>query len=368
MEQLVIQPLLAALGNPQNGLHCVHVAGTNGKGSICAMVSAILADAGYRTGLYTSPHLQRFNERIRVDGLPIADDDLADIEAEVAAAARQIVAQGAPEPGYFDLATAAGFVYFQRCGCDAVVLEVGLGGRLDATNAIPCPDCAVIAHIGYDHTELLGNTLEAIAAEKAGIIKDSGRVVLYRQTPGVQQVVAEACRQHSCALTVADPEAARVHSVTLDGTVFDWHGLEGLELSLLGRYQLGNAVTALSVIETLTAQGYRIPEAAIRSGLKRAYWPGRLELLGRNPAVLLDGAHNPQGTAALMDSLQDLFPGKKPILIMGSFADKDYAQSIDLAAPLAKRIYTITPHSERALPADQLAGEIHRHSATPVFL
>lgn len=366
LERNVMECLLEELGNPHKGLKYVHIAGTNGKGSTSAYVSSILRAAGYRTGLYTSPYIQQFNERIQVDGVQISDEELAEITTEIAEASKRVLARGLRHPTVFELITAIGFIYFKRMACDIVVLEVGLGGRLDATNVIESPEVAVITNIGYDHMDVLGDTLELIAGEKAGIIKPNCSVVLYSQTKSVEDVIASVCREKGVSLTFADSSLAEIRSISLDGIEFDYNGYKGLKSSLLGLYQVKNAVTAIAAAEELIKKGYAISEQNIRDGLASAHWPGRLELLRRKPVVIVDGAHNPQGAAALLESLDALFPGRKINFVLGVLADKDYSSTIELAMPRAKCFHTVTPPNKRALPADKLAEEIRKHGDVPV--
>ena len=366
LEHGVIEKLLEEFDNPQRGMKFVHIAGTNGKGSTSAFTSAILQKAGYRTGLYTSPYVQQFNERIQVDGVQITDDELAAITTEIADATARLMARGVRRPTIFELITTLGFIYFKRRNCDIVVLEVGMGGRLDATNIIDDSEVSVIVNIGFDHMEYLGDTLELIAGEKAGIIKPNGSVVLYSQGKEVEDKIISVCKEKNATLAYADSSLAKVNSVTLDGIDFDYGPYKNLNASLLGVYQVRNAVTAIAIIEALNKKGYNISEEALRAGLSSAHWPGRLELLGRDPVVIVDGAHNPQGADALAESLKELFPGRKINFVIGVLADKDYASSIDIMLPLAQRFYAVTPPNYRALSADSLAGEIKKHGDVPV--
>ncbi len=366
LEHGVIEKLLAEFGSPHKGMKYVHIAGTNGKGSTSAFTSAILQKAGYKTGLYTSPYVQQFNERIQVDGIQISDDELAEITGEIAEATKRLMAKGVRRPTIFELITTLGFIYFKRCGCDIVVLEVGMGGRLDATNIIEDAEVSVITNIGFDHMEYLGDTLPLIAMEKAGIIKPGGSVVLYSQTEEVEKTIASVCRDRGASLVFADASLAKVNSVSLDGIDFDFGPYKNLRTSLLGLYQVRNAVTAVTVAQELVKKGYRISEQNLRDGLFSAHWPGRLELLNRNPVVIVDGAHNPQGASALVESLAELFPGKKINFVVGVLADKDYSSSIEIVMPLAKRFYTVTPPNYRALSAEELAAEIRKHGDVPV--
>lgn len=344
--------LLARLGSPERRLRFVHVAGTNGKGSTAALLDSCLRQAGYRTGLYTSPHLTRCNERFRVNGAPVSDETLAGALSRVLAEADRIPGS----PAQFELLTCAAFLCFLEAGCGIVVLEVGLGGRLDATNVIPVPEAAVITRIGLDHTELLGDTLEKIAREKAGIIKTGGTVVLGDRTPAVVREVQDICRRRASALHLARP--ARLLSRSLEGQVFAWGPCPELELSLLGPHQLQNAATALETLEVLEGRGWKVPPQAVREGLRRAVWPGRMELAARHPDILIDGGHNRQCAEAVAESLRTLYPGKKCRFLLGVLADKDVDGILQTLVPLAEEIAAVTPDSPRALPAQALCRRL----------
>lgn len=358
--------LMAKLGDPQKKLKFIHVAGTNGKGSTAAYLSAMLHAAGYRTGLYISPYVQRFEERIQVDGAHITQAGVAEAMTKAAAAADELIAGGFQAPTVFEYVTAIGFLHFLEQGCDVVVLEVGLGGRLDATNVIDAPLLAVMTQIGLDHTELLGNTIAEIASEKAGIIKTGSRVVVCAQEEPVMRVFSERCRALGCQMRTADGEKAALNAMTVDGLDFDFEGYRSLRTCLTGLHQIKNAVTALRAAEALAELGFRLDETSIREGLFRARCIGRLEPLCRDPLFLVDGAHNVQGVGALRDSLMALFPGRKLIFIVGMLADKEYRQSVGQMLPLAEAFYTISPDSPRALPAEELAREIARMGSVPV--
>jgi dihydrofolate synthase/folylpolyglutamate synthase len=365
-ERNVIDTLLRELGDPQKDCRYVHIAGTNGKGSTAAYVASILRKAGYKTGLYTSPFIQRFNERIQVNGVQIPDDALAEITTEIAAAAERVQAMGYRRPTIFELITALGFCWFSREKCDIVSLEVGMGGRLDATNVIKQSEVSAIVNIGFDHMEFLGDTLPLIAMEKAGIIKPGGDVVVYGQTPEVEEVFRRVCAERGADMEISDSSLAVVKEQSVDGTVFDFGQWKDLRISLLGRYQVRNACTAVTVAEHLHRKGWAISEEALRSGLRDAHWPGRLELLQKDPVVIVDGAHNPQGAEALMEAMANLFPGRKFRIVVGVLADKDYTASIDIAAPHAEKFYAVTPPSYRALSSQELAEVIRHHSGVPV--
>lgn len=343
--------LLERLGNPQERLKFVHITGTNGKGSTAAMVSSILTQAGLRTGLYTSPHLWTFHERFQVNGVPISDELLGELGELVLKAGEGME----DPPTEFELMTALGMEFFQRAGCDLVVLEVGLGGRLDSTNVIPAPEAAVITNIGLEHTQELGNTCALIAQEKAGIIKSGSSAVLYHQTREVEEVVEKVCEMAGCPLTITAPDTLEVLETGRDGQTFRYRGKGPYHISLLGRHQLYNATVALDTVWAMEARGWKIGEQAVTEGLRRAVWPARMELARRSPDVLLDGGHNPQCMAALHTALEELYPEKKIIFLTGVLGDKDYPDMVGEMLPMAKAFVTITPDSPRALTAQELA-------------
>lgn len=343
--------LLAALGNPERQLHFVHIAGTNGKGSTAACVASILREAGYRVGLYTSPYLNRFNERMQVNGEEIPDAELERLVDEVRPAAEAME----DSPTEFELITALGFLYFLREKCDIVVLEVGLGGELDSTNVIPAPECAVITALGLDHTRELGPTLADIARAKAGIIKPGTTVVSYGGEPEADAVLAEKCRETGAELLCVPFDRLTVRECSIDGSCFDFDGLDGLTLPLLGSYQPKNAAVAVTAARVLVKKGWAIPEDAIRRGLAHVCWPGRFELLSRDPMLILDGSHNPHGMRATAASLRTLFPGRRFTFLLSVMADKDYREMVSILAPLAERFYTVAAATPRALDAETLA-------------
>ena len=360
-----VRELLAKLGDPQKQLKFVHIAGTNGKGSTAAMLASILGKAGYRTGLYTSPPLLRYNERFRVNGEEVSDQALADATERVKLAAETM----ADAPTQFELVTAIAFCLFQEAKCDIVVLEVGLGGRLDATNIIDTPEAAVITRIGLDHTEILGDTVEAIASEKAGIVKPGGAVVLGDQDPRVRGVVEAVCRKAGAELTESRLSELRLLSADLMGQRFAWRQYGEIAMPLLGEYQLQNACTVLNTVEVLRRRGWNITDEALLEGFRTVTWPGRFERVRKDPWLIIDGGHNPQCAQAIARSLERYFPGKKILFLMGVLADKDFEGICDALLPLARRICAVTPDSPRALAADKLcerlANEYHFTAAKP---
>lgn len=418
-----MRDFMHALGDPQEKLRYVHIAGTNGKGSACVMTQSILTAAGFRTGLYISPHLDQFNERLSIDGETISDADLRRLAARVRAAAETL----GEEPTDFEMITAMAFCWFEEQHCALVVLEVGMGGRLDATNVISSPEVCTIMHIGLDHTEFLGDTVEQVAAEKAGILKPGADCVLYHQLPGVMDVVqkrfadvnpdaagttdvatdaaASAGTAYSCytsgaaattddafdiarsngddsstktagynrtsasaaaRLVTTDPTAFTARARTIDGQVFDYRARRHLRIQLLGNYQMENAMAVLDIIDCLIRRGWGISEDAIRAGLAQATWPGRFEVLSRDPLLIVDGAHNPNGVEALVDTIRAYFPDQKINFVMGVMKDKDYHTMLRLIAPYAARFITELPDAHRALRPDELKSEIRAYFDGPV--
>ena len=349
-----IRTLLEALGNPHQKLQFVHIAGTNGKGSTAAMMDSCLRAAGYKVGMFTSPFINRFNERIQVNGVPIPDQDLVQLVEQVQPAAQAME----DVPTEFELITALGMLYFVQQNCDIVVLEVGLGGALDSTNIIPPPACAVITALGMDHVKELGPTLADIAAAKAGIIKPGSPVVSYGGEPEADKVIADTARAQGAPLTVVDFSRLQLRSASLDGLVFDFDGLEGLTLPFLASYQARNAAVAITALRALCGRGWNISDQAIRQGLAQVRWPGRFELLRRDPPFLLDGSHNAHGMRATVASLRERFPGEKFVFLISIMADKDWDKMLQLLLPLAKCFVTVTAPSPRAIPAPDLAAQI----------
>ena len=350
-----IRALLRVLGDPQRGMKFVHVAGTNGKGSTCAMLSAMLEAAGYRVGLNTSPYLEDFRERIQINGQLIPEEALAELVEEIRPAAEAME----DHPTEFELITAIALLYFRRQQCDIAVLEVGLGGALDASNVIDTPEAAVLAAMGLDHTAVLGPTLADVAAAKAGIIKPGGAVVSLGGCPEADAVFRRVCRERGAFLTEADFSRLGESRVTLAGTDVRLAPYGPLHLSLIGGYQLRNALLAVTAAEVLRDRGWAIDEAAVRAGLAAARWPGRMEVIRpADPVILLEGAHNPQGAAAAAETLGELFPDRKIVLLLGMLADKDVNGVLEALAPLAEAVVTVTPPSLRALDAEALRSRL----------
>lgn len=361
MERL--KQALELLGNPQHKVRFVHVAGTNGKGSCAAMLASVLKEAGYRTGLYISPHLRRYNERMQVDGVDISDDDLIRAAQRV----KEVCEQLGGTPIVFEVLTLMALWYFAECRCDFVVLEVGIGGKLDATNCIPAPAAALIAQLGFDHTETLGSTIEEIAAQKGGIAKPGSQLVMAEQEPAALRVVEQLCREQGCGFTVADPERLQVLSTSPEGQRLRDRTYGELLLPLAGSHQVKNAANVLTVVEVLKGEGFAIPDRAVRQGIESTVWPARFERLSRSPDFILDGGHNPQCVQAAVQALQDYYPGKKVVFLTGMMKDKDSAAMLAKMAEVAKAFVCLHADSERAFGAQELAREIENTLSLAVY-
>ena len=354
-----MRELLRRLGDPQNELKFIHISGTNGKGSVLAYLSTILTGAGYRTGRYISPTLFSYRERIQVDGEYIEKESLARHVTAIAAAAEEMQKAGLPSPTAFEMETALAFLYFKEKRCDIVTLEVGCGGLLDATNVITTTLMEVIASISMDHTDLLGDTLAKIAAQKAGIIKPDTMVVSAQQKSEAAQVIEDTCKEQHCTLQMVDESKISNVHYGAEGQTFSYKTWENVAISLAGSYQIKNAALALEGVEALRKLGYALSDQQVREGLLHTAWRGRFTTLRRDPTVIIDGAHNPAAALELKESLERYFPGKTLYFVMGMFKDKDYAQVIDLTAPLARHIITVeTPGNPRAMPARELAEAV----------
>ena len=354
-----MRELLKRLGDPQKDLRFVHIAGTNGKGSVLAYLSTVLTQAGYRTGRYLSPHLCSVRERYQVDGQMISRENFVRHLTAAAEAAEEMAAAGVGRPTYFEVGTAVAMLHFRETNCDIVVLETGLGGSLDATNVVETSVLEIITSISRDHMEVLGDTLEKIAGEKAGIIKPHTMVVSARQEPEAARVLEEVCRARQCTLDTVDLDQVIPLSRGLEEQCFTYKGWEQVRIGLTGTYQLKNAALALESVLELRKLGFAISDQQVYEGMRRTVWRGRFTPIAREPAVILDGAHNEGGARELRDSLQLYFGGKKLYYIFGILKDKAYEKVIDLTAPLASRIITVeTPDNPRAMPAQELKAAV----------
>ncbi len=353
-----IKTLLGMLGNPHEKLKYVHVAGTNGKGSTVAFISNILIESGYKTGVFISPYIERFTERISVNREEISQDDLARITGVVKEKVDEMLNKGLFHPTEFEIVTAIAFQYYYEMKCDIVVLEVGLGGRFDSTNVINTPLVSVITLVSYDHMDILGNTLSQIVFEKAGIIKNNSDVVLYPQEMEVEKVIENVCNERNSTLHKIRLEDIQAINYDIEGQTFNFGLYKDLRIKLLGGHQLKNAVVALETCKILNHKGLKITDETIRKGLEETRWPGRMEVICKNPLVLIDGAHNIDGVKVLAENITKYFSDKKKVFIMGVLKDKEYKAMIEVIAPIADKIITVTPLSERALSAAELAENI----------
>lgn len=354
-----LQEMLRRLGDPQDKLTFVHIAGTNGKGSVLALVSTVLKEAGYRTGRYISPTIFHYRERIQVNEQYISKETLARLTERIKEAGDQMLLEGLAHPTMFEAETALAFLYFAEQKCDLVVLETGMGGRTDATNVIRHTAAAVLASISMDHIGVLGNTLSEIAENKAGIMKPGCTVVTMKQVPEAERAVlarAEAC---GCPVVTADPGQVVNRKRGLVSQFFDYKEHKAVELSLIGEHQFENGALALEVIGVLKDRGYRIPEDAVRKGFRETVWIGRFSVIAKAPYVIVDGAHNRDAAEKLAETIQNYLPGKRLIYIMGVLADKEYNAVIERTASFASEIITVmTPDNIRALPAEELAKAV----------
>ena len=323
LELVRIKRLCELLGNPQNFLKCIHIAGTNGKGSTSVFINNILIDAGYKVGLYTSPFIYEFNERIQIGNMPISDTELVEIMTEISDKVDIMQKEGYEHPTEFELITAAAFLYFKNKKCDYVVLEVGLGGIFDATNVIKNPLASVITSISLDHTDYLGETVAEVAKNKCGIIKENCPTVTYMaQAKEALKVIKETARTKNSSLTVCD-SSVNILKCDLSGNDFLYNG-ETYKTTLVGKYQVYNAVTAINTAWLLKESGLTISAENIKNGLKAAKWPARFEILRTNPTVILDGSHNADGMNAFVETAKEILSDKKAICVFGMLKDKDY--------------------------------------------
>jgi len=336
-----IRELTNRMGRPQDSLKFIHIAGTNGKGSSAAMLASVFQQAGYLTGLYTSPFISRFTERIRVNGREITGEELG-TETEYVKPFSEAMAD---HPTEFELVTAIALSYFVRKKCDIVIWETGMGGALDSTNVIGTPELAVITAIGMDHRAQLGNTLEEITRTKAGIIKPGGDVAAFTGCASVERILRETCRANNAHLRFADLTKIKSGGYSDGMQRFDFDGLKELRLSLWGDYQLENAALVLTGLDILAEKGWHIEEAHIRRGLETVKWPARFERIAEDPPFFLDGGHNPQGTAAAATAFAHLYPNQRAVILMGVMGDKDIDAMLAPLFPIAACFVTVTAGS-----------------------
>ena len=356
-----VKALCHALGDPQDSLKFIHVAGTNGKGSFCSMLDSVLRAQGYKVGLFTSPYILEFGERMRVDGVNIPEDTLCRLVERV----KPIADAMEDKPTEFELITALAFLYFKESGCEYVVLECGLGGRLDATNLIKTPILSVITGIALDHTAILGDTHEKIAGEKAGIIKRGVPVLWCGSHAGAGQVIAEKCGEMGSELICVDRSSLKVKESSLEGTTFDFGEYKDIRIPLLGSYQPLNASNVLTAIDLLRKHGVEIGDCAIRQGLATVVWHARFEIIHQAPLMIADGGHNPEGVDSAIDSVKQYFTDPVGV-VTGVMADKDYEYMADRMAEVASTAFCLTPDNPRALPAEEYAKVFARRGVGAV--
>lgn len=355
-----ITKLLDRMDNPQDSLKYIHIAGTNGKGSILTFVSTILKEAGYKVGRYLSPVITEYREKIQVNEKMITWTDLCEGMELIKTILDDMEAQGEALPTIFEIETALCFWYFKKKQCDIVVLECGMGGETDATNVIKNTLVCAFAHIAYDHTKILGDTLTKIATVKSGIIKKDATVVTGYQEEEVLQVISDRAKSQNVTMRVAK-DATNV-KYGLKKQSLDYKDYKKLELGLLGTWQINNACIAIEVVEALIDKGYRIDEKAIRNGLLKAKWIGRFSIINNKPLIIMDGAHNPDAAIRLRESIDTYLKGKCIIYIVGVLADKEYDKVMATVIPGAQQVITITPpNNPRALDALSLAKEVSKH-------
>ncbi|HET9400743.1 MAG TPA: folylpolyglutamate synthase/dihydrofolate synthase family protein [Candidatus Acidoferrales bacterium] len=366
-----ISALAARTGNPQNRFRSVHIAGTNGKGSTAAMIESILRGAGYRTGLFTSPHLERINERIRVAGSEISDEEFAAAFSRLRGLVEEMIGSGklTSHPSFFECITAMAFDYFARANVEVAVFEVGMGGRFDATNIV-VPEVSVITQIAFDHEAFLGHAIEQIAGEKAGIIKAGVPVVSAAADPLADEVIRRRAAELSSPLIEIDVDyRVKLNESDVRGSHVHVSGARddfsvSLEVPLPGEFQVRNAVTAIAAARVLASRGFKLPPEHIAKGIAAVRWPGRLEQISENPTVFLDGSHNPAGARELAEFLDENFAGRRILLVFGAVRDKSVDEIAELLFPRAASVFLTAPKNSRALSAEALAEITHGMAAT----
>ena len=357
-----IRELCRGLGDPQKDLKFIHVTGTNGKGSVCAMLDSILRAEGYKVGLFTSPYIKDFNERMRVGGENIPNDTLARLTEKAKAVADKM----ADPPTEFELITAITFEYFKEEQCDVVVLEVGMGGKLDATNIIDDSLLSIITGIDLDHTAFLGDTIEKIAEEKAGIFKEYSVALFGEVPPAAEAVIKEKAAQMQIPLYKPSYHMLKIASFDLDGTLLHYKMRHNIKLPLLGSYQLKNVAIVLDAISLIDDVGLFVSYEAVKEGLANVKWPARFEIIGKDPTVIFDGAHNPQGVRAAVQSIKDYFGDKKVVLLTGVLKDKDYNDIAKVLSEVSDQAFTITPTNTRALSAQEYADVLKNEGVSAI--
>lgn len=359
--------ILNILGNPHLKLKAVHIGGTNGKGSTTAMITQSLMEAGYRVGMYTSPYLEEFEERIQIQGENIPKDKLASVVSKVSEAVCRVINEGYDHPTEFEIITCAMFLYFYEEGVDIAIIEVGLGGRLDSTNVIS-PILSIITSISMDHMQVLGDTIAKIAYEKAGIIKNHVPLILYPQSEEALRVIEDTVSSKECSLIKVE-ENCSVHFCGVEESEYQRIKIDSrsdkynIKLHLLGSHQLLNCATAVTALETLNTLGFKVTREHIIAAMEKVVWKGRLEVMKKKPLVVIDGAHNIDGIKKLKESVGTYFHYKNMVLILGILADKEVHSMVKELVPLADKVITVTPHSDRAQLSKELEKVVSEHTS-----
>lgn len=364
------EKILELLGNPHKKIKCIHIAGTNGKGSTTAMINRVLIESGYKVGMYISPYLEVFEERIQINGENIPKNDLIEMIEKVSLAVSKAKELGYTNPTEFEIITCAMFLYFYEKNVDFAVIEVGLGGRLDSTNVIT-PILSIITSISLDHMKILGDTLGKIAFEKAGIIKEGVPLILYPQEKEAFEVIEAKAKEMGSEIITVNKNSVtyisnnnKFQEIKVKAMGREYY----LKLSLLGEHQLYNAATAIYAIGKLEAMGINIEKEAIEKGLKNVTWPGRLEVISENPLVVLDGAHNKDGIEKLSHSVDKYFEYEEIILILGILGDKAVEDMVRIIVPKAKKVITVTPHNERGEKGEELLSLVKRYNNEVMYI
>ena len=358
--------LLELLGNPQDKLNIIHVAGTNGKGSTCSFITSILKEAGYKVGLYTSPYLETFTERIRINGENIHKKDVARITTLIKEKINQMVSQGYSYPTEFEIVTTMAFYYYWEQKVDFVALEVGLGGRYDATNIIKKSDISVITSISLDHVGILGNTIAKIAYEKGGIIKEDGLALVYNQSDEAKNVIKDICKEKNARYIEVKFDDINIKQSNINSQIYDCTVMkeryEDLEINLIGEHQINNSILAISAIHILRElRNLDISEDDIRRGLLNTKWPGRIEKIMDKPIFIIDGAHNEDGAMSLAKAIEKNFNGEKATLLIGMLEDKDIDKVLEILMPYFDKVITTTPDNDRAINCEVLKNKISKY-------
>ncbi len=359
-----ITRLMNKLGNPQDNLNIIHVAGTNGKGSISAIIQSILTESGYSTGFFISPYLERFTERIQIDNKEISKKDLAEITSDVKKAVEEVIEEGFNHPTEFEIVTAMGFLYFFRKNVDFLVLEVGLGGRFDATNVIKNSLISIIASISLEHTEYLGDTVEKIAFEKAGIIKKNNNVVIYPQKESIIEVIKNQAQNKGSAVYFPNSDNLKVKNSGKLAYKSELFYIKDFDFKFYGKHQLINLLVAIKAIEILKIKNFNISNKSLKKGLEKACMPGRFEIIQHNPDIIIDVAHNKDSIDAFTDTISPLLDDKDLVLFIGMLNDKKPENINSKLLAASKEIYTLTPKSDRAITSINLKNLLEKNLKT----